>query len=253
MANECLVTKLVGASSGDLPMFNKLYFKPGVAGTTTVIFGGATGKPVILSSNGGSVTDNSDNPVTLPSSMQWATTRKLVAADADSEFIVDNKYNLATNFNFPCDLKEIAFCTGITILGDSTALLFGDLVNIKNLVNITNLKFTSNTGITGNLKDLGRLTALKQLEMRYATNIEGNIEDMIAGMIANGRTSASVKADGIKFTSLLGAEKVKFGGAKPSTNGYFVWGAGLNVGEYTITYKKESDDSTISSVTVVVS
>lgn len=255
MSINCLKTKLkVSVSNSNLPIFNTIVFQPNAAGEYSGIR--LAGQEVILDVEDGTLKyTSSGNVISTPFTMDVVSSTNLtfVANSSNSKLIVRNKYELLDIFDMAIDLSMLACCTKIATLGTySGKLLYGSISNLKTLVGLQKVDFSTNTKVHGDIAVLGKLPLIHTLGFRASTNLHGTVESVIAGLINGGRTSAMTKEAGIVWTSTNTNVDIKFNDDYPTTNGYFLWEAGETAGQYVITYKSSSDDSTISSRTITV-
>lgn len=80
----------------------------------------------------------------------------------------------------------------------------GKLSDLANLISLKNITFTALHFVTGDISILSNLVSLERLILDF-TSVDGDLESLLEGLLASGRTSGSLHCDlegsGVKFNS----------------------------------------------------
>ena len=207
---KCLVTKLHGKVSGDLPYFGALKItvkKTDNITTTTqrrLVLRTTDDNCRIFTADGSSkLSDKEDlsNPSSSfvfknmyrPSS--YDNKREIFFLDGDYTVYITSKYNItslekwgsAGNFSF--DIDELKYSTLINMLHLDYINTTGDISSLKNLTALIDLTL-NNSKVTGDISSLKDLTALTTLTLNNNLKIIGSFESLVSSISAK-RTSGS--------------------------------------------------------------
>ena len=206
---KCLVTKLQGKVSGDLPYFGvlKITVKKTDNITTTsqrrLVLRTTDDNCRIFTADGSNKLSDKEDLSNPSSSFVFKNMYKPSYGDNKSEiFFLDgdytvyitSKYNIATleqwgnagNYSF--DIDELKYSTLIGLLHLDNINVTGDISSLKNLTALTNLTLNS-SNVTGDISSLEDLTALTHLELG-CIKITGTFESHVSAISAK-RTSGS--------------------------------------------------------------
>lgn len=206
---KCLVTKLQGKVSGDLPYFGvlKITVKNTDNITTTtqrrLVLRTTDDNCRIFTADGSRKLSDKEN-LSNPSSSfvfknmyrpdPYNNKREIFFLDGDYTVYITSKYNItalekwgnAGNYSF--DIDELKYSTLIDMLYLDNINVTGDISSLKNLTALTNLTLNG-SNVAGDISSLDDLTALTHLELD-SIKLTGIFESHVSAISAK-RTSGS--------------------------------------------------------------
>ena len=258
---KCLVTKLQGKVSGDLPYFGTLKItvkKTDNITTTTqrrLVLKTTDDNCRIFTADGSSkLSDKGDlsNPSSsfIFKNMQRPSSgdnkREIFFLDGDYTVYITSKYNIislekwgsAGNYSF--DIDELKYSTLIDFLYLDSINVTGDISSLKDLTALTNLVL-NNSNVTGDISSLKDLTALTNLKLSDE-KITGTFESHVSALSAK-RTSGSclywLSGSNITYNGerwITGKKLVEF-----NSEGCNVYKGESNTGQKIASYVKSTD------------
>ena len=251
---KCLVTKLQGKVSGDLPYFGALKItvkKTDNITTTTqrrLVLRTTDDNCRIFTADGSSkLSDKGDlsNPSSsfVYKNMQRPSSgdnkREIFFLDGDYTVYITSKYNIislekwgsAGNYSF--DIDELKYSTLIDMLYLDSINVTGDISSLKDLTALTNV-LLNNSNVTGDISSLKDLTALTSLVLDNL-NVTGNISSL-----KDLTALTNLKLSDVKITGTFESH-VSALSAKRTSGSCLYWLSGSNItynGERWITGKK---------------
>lgn len=259
---KCLVTKLHGKVSGDLPYFGALKItvkKTDNITTTTqrrLVLRTTDDNCRIFTADGSSkLSDKGDlsNPSSSfvfknmyrPSSFD--NKREIFFLDGDYTVYITSKYNIiafekwgsAGNYSF--DIDELKYSTLIDMLYLDGINVTGDISSLKDLTALTSLALNK-LNVTGDISSLSGLTKLATLELRDNSKVSGVFESYVSALSAK-RTSGSciywLSGSNITYKGELWITGKKF--VEFNSDGCNVYAGENNTGKKIASYVKSTN------------
>lgn len=183
-------------NNDNLPKYGELKLKTvGVGNESIINIRSAVVQTLTIVSGNGTFVASGTKIYSIPKNVGISP---ITTSEADI-ISVENKYELlqlqgksenGQNFSI-ADLSELEYCTKLNILTLKYSELGGSIKSIAKLTNLTKIHLTSGNFI-GDISNLSAMTSLSELDIRNSA-IDGTIESLCEGMVANGRSSGQLE------------------------------------------------------------
>ena len=258
---KCLVTKLLGKVSGDLPYFGALKITVKKTDNITIatqrrlVLNTADDNCRIFTADGSSKLSDKEDLSNPSSSFVFKDMYKpsgngsveIYFLDGDYTVYITSKYNISYlgNWgkfgNFLYDIEELKYSRSLYQLFIQNLNVTGDISSLSGMTKLTNLSL-NNLNVTGDISSLKGMTALTKLSLNDDLKVIGAFESLVSALSAK-RTSGSclywLSGSNITYNGerwVTGKKFVEF-----NSDGCNVYAGENNTGKKIASYVKSTD------------